>query len=128
MRERTVADRGTRYRRKPPVKHGELERERGKHWEVALLEVVHDLLRMPDVFLLMKIAGYEPLHICSSSRSCRPTKNLHIDCRKMMVGIGIELPLKLGKRLRFHRSVIGIRIRESVRVDIPVDRRIHGLQ
>jgi hypothetical protein len=50
---------------------------------------------MPDVFLLIEVALHEPLHIRQAIRAGIAAEDLQIDGWKMMVGIGIKLPLKL---------------------------------
>ena len=96
VRERPIADRRPGNRRKPAIEHGKLRRQRGQHRQVALLEVIQNLVGMRDVLLLVVITLHKPLHIRHAIRARIATKDLQIDGRKMMVGIGIKLPLKLG--------------------------------
>ena len=95
VRERPIADRGPGNRRKPPVKDRKLQGQCGQHGQLILGKVIHDLLRMPDVFLLIEVALHEPLHIRHAIRARIAAEDLQIDGWKMMVGIGIKLPLKL---------------------------------
>ena len=76
----------------------------------SCLEVVHDLLRMVHVASLIEIALHEPLHIRDTGRARVPAKDLQIDCRKMVVRIGIELSLKFRLRLRLDGRACRIRI------------------
>jgi hypothetical protein len=54
---------------------------------------------MAHVATLIEVAFHKPLHVRDTSRVRVSIKNLQIDRWKMMVGIGIELSLKLRQRL-----------------------------
>jgi hypothetical protein len=51
---------------------------------------------MTDIFLLIEVALDEPLHIRQATGAGIAAEDLEIDRRKMVVWIGIKLPLKLG--------------------------------
>ena len=126
MREGAIADRGARDRREPAVEHRELQRERRQHWQLILREVIHDLLRVRDILLLVEIALHEALHVGDAVRIGASAEDLQVDGRKVMIGIGLQLGLKLRERLRLYRISIRIWIAQ-VRRD-SVDLRIHRLQ
>src|SRR4029077_13555930 len=75
---------------------------------------------------LIEIAFHEALHVRHAGRTRVATKDLQIDRWKMMVGIGIELTLKLCMGQRPDGRARCVRIAELV-ADA-VDPRVNGLQ
>ena len=75
---------------------------------------------------LIEVALHEPLHIRDACGARLSAEDLQINRRKMMVGIGIELSLKLRQRLWLDLSTRRVRIAQLI--GDPVDSRIHGLQ
>ena len=82
---------------------------------------------MSDVLALVEVTGHESLHVGGSPSTGRAAIDLHIHCRKVMVGIGIELSLKLRQSLRPYGILVCVGIGERVGVD-SVDRRILRFQ
>ena len=108
--EGAVAERRAGDRREPAVEDRELGRQRGQHRQLVGGEVVHDLARVLHVPALREVAVHEPLHRRDPIGRRVAVEDLEINSRKMMVGIGIELPLILGKRLRRRNGAGAVRI------------------
>jgi hypothetical protein len=71
---------------------------------------------VPDIALLMEVAFYEALHVGLAVGAGVSAKNLEVDGGKVMIGIGLQLRLKLSQRLRFDRIAfgVGIGVRASI--------------
>src|SRR5581483_6595609 len=110
MRESPVANRRPGNRRKPPIEDRELERQCRKDRQLFLREVIHDLLRVLYVPLLIEIALNEALHVGGSIRARVAAENLQVHGGKMVIGIGIELALKISEWLGLDLRAGRIRI------------------
>src|SRR5258708_27369823 len=77
--KRTVADGRSWNGSEPAVEYGEFQRQFGQHRHLALLEVVHDSLRVAHVFLLIEVALDEALHGSNTAGAGVATKYLKID-------------------------------------------------
>src|ERR1051326_1702758 len=126
VRKSTIADSRPGNRSKPSVEDGKFEGQGRQHRQIVLLEVVHDLLRMGDIAPLIEIAFHEPLHIRGSSWALASAEDLQIHRGQTGVRVGVELSLKVRKRLRFNRRACGVWIdRKSTRLNsshIPLSR------
>ena len=63
-------------------------------------EVVHDLVGVREVLPLLEVALDEALHVGDARGALIATEDLQVNGREVMIGVGIELALKLGERLR----------------------------
>ena len=103
-----IAERGTRDGSEPAVEYGEVRGQRSEHRQLVLGEVVHDLLRVGQVLLLLVIVLNKALHAGHARVALVAVEDLLVDGRKGMVGIGIELALKLGQRLHEDLVALGV--------------------
>ena len=81
---------------------------------------------MLHVPLLVEIALHKSLHVSDASRAGVPAKDLQIHSGKMMVGIGIKLPLKFCQRLHLNGGAgrIGITLSPGQ----SINARVYTLQ
>lgn len=71
------------------------------------------------VLLLLKVVLHEALHAGNARVALVAIEDLLVDGREGVIRIGIELTLKLGKRL--HENLI------ALGVGIPLLRRVHSI-
>ena len=126
MRKGAIADGRPRNGREPAIEYGKVSRQRSEHRQLVLAEVVHNLLRMSQVLLLLKIILDKSLHGGHARGALIADENLLVYSRKRMVGVRIELALKLGKRL--HKDLVSLRVGVGLRAVHSINLRVHRLQ
>ena len=126
MREGTIADGGTGDRREPAIEEGVVQRQRSEHRQLVLREVIHDLVRVVHILLLLEIALDETLHAGDVVTVLVTVKQLQIDRREVMIGVGIELALVFRERL--DKDLIALRVRIALGAVEAVDLGVYGLE
>ena len=81
---------------------------------------------MSHILLLLEIVLHKTLHGCHALAALVAIEDLLVHGGKGMVGVRIELALKLGERL--HEDLVSLRVGVGLRSVHAINLRVHRLQ